>query len=219
MRKFRLLSLLALAITFIAVSCTKEGPEGPAGATGPQGPTGTGATGATGPIGPQGPAGPVGPPGTANVIYSPWFAVTTMTALDSTHIDYGGIKRYIRTAPGVTAGVIDNGLVLSYWRVGTGINVPPTSIPLLFDQTGTYYMGFWLNTGRIFYFTKIFGTAGGWTPNSTGEFRYIIIPGSIAGGRSAGAGGTNYTADQIKAMSYEQVSRLFNIPSSGQGWR
>ena len=49
MRKFRLLSLLFLAASFVFVSCTKEGPEGPAGAAGAQGPAGSaGAPGAPG---------------------------------------------------------------------------------------------------------------------------------------------------------------------------
>jgi hypothetical protein len=188
MRKILSLSVLLLAITFVIVNCTKEGPAGPAGPAGPQGNAGL--------------TGPAGPAGTANVIYSPWFAVSTLTPLDSTHVDYGGIKRYIRTAPGVTAAIIDNGLVLSYWRVGTGTTVPPTSIPFTLDQTGTYYMSFWLNTGRIFYFTKIFGTTGGWTPNSTGEFRYVIIPGGVLGGR---------TRDP-RTMTYQEVCQAYGIP-------
>jgi hypothetical protein len=228
MRKFRLLSLLALAITFLAVSCTKEGPEGPAGATGPQGPTGaTGATGATGNTGPTGPQGPVGPPGSANVIYSAWLAVGSSTGqstvADSTFADYGQCKRWYRTAPSVTAGVLDNGLVLSYWRVTTIIY---SNLPYLFPVGAqTYFLGSMpvatngaTPGGKIIYLTSIFGTNTGWTPNSSAETRYIVIPGSIAGGRSAGVGGTNYTPDQVKAMSYEQVCRTFNIPASGEGW-
>jgi hypothetical protein len=231
MRKFRLLSLLALAITFLAVSCTKEGPEGPVGATGPQGPVGTtGATGATGPIGPQGPTGPVGPPGSANVIYSSWLTVGNSLpqptpVADSNFTDFGTCKKWYRAAPSLTAGVIDNGLVISYWRVSTTIY---SVLPYLFPVgASTYYLGSipqatpapGLSTGgRIIYFTSIFGAGAGWTPNSGAETRYIIIPGSIAGGRTAGVGGTNYTAEQVKAMSYEQVCRLFNIPADGEGW-
>jgi hypothetical protein len=222
MRKFRLLSLLLLAIAFIAVNCTKEGPEGPAGATGAQGPTGTtGATGATGPIGPQGPTGPVGPPGTANVIYSSWLTVANHSALlDSGITDYGTCKRFYRSAPSVTAGVLDNGLVLSYWRVNTIIY---STIPYQFPVGAqTYYLGaipVATGGGKIIYFTSIFGAGAGWPPNGSAETRYVVIPGSIAGGRSAGVGGTNYTPDQVKAMSYEEVCRTFNIPASGEGWK
>lgn len=227
MRKFRLLSLLALAITFIAVSCTKEGPEGPAGATGPQGPTGAnGATGPTGPIGPNGPAGPTGPtgpqgpPGTANVIYSAWLTVALHTpVIDSGITDYGLCKKWHRLAPSLTQSILDQGLVLSYWRVTTVIY---STIPYTFPVGASiYYLGaipVATGGGKIIYFTSIFGAGAGWTPNSGAETRYIIIPGVVAGGRSAGAGGTNYTADQIRAMSYEQVCQLFNIPASGEGW-
>src|SRR6476620_8000639 len=116
MRKFRLLSLLLLALTFILVNCTKEGPEGPVGATGPQGPAGSNGTpGATGPTGPAGPTGPVGPqgpqglPGTANVIYSSWFNFAPTDWADSSMVNLGTAKRAIKTAPSATQGVLDNG--------------------------------------------------------------------------------------------------------------
>ena len=231
MRKFKLLSLLLLAIAFIAVNCTKEGPEGPAGATGAQGPGGpngatgpTGPTGPGGPAGPQGPTGPQGPPGTANVIYSAWLSVANSSALlDSNFTDYGSCKRWYRSAPSVTAGVLDNGLVLNYWRVTTVIY---STLPYTFPVgASTYYLGAIpvatngpTAGGKIIYFTSIFGAGAGWTPNSGAETRYVVIPGVVPGGRTTGLGGTNYTADQIKAMSYEQVCRTFNIPSSGGGW-
>jgi hypothetical protein len=217
MRKFRLLSLLLLAIAFIAVNCTKEGPEGPSGATGAQGPTGlggpagpTGPQGPSGPAGPTGPTGPQGPTGTANVIYSAWATVGSLGAIiDSSFSDFGTCKRWIRTAPGVTAAILDNGVVLSYWKVASNIY---TALPYQFPSAGTtYFLGSVTAVGKIIYFTSIFGANAGWTPNSSAELRYVIIPGGVAGGRSTGLGGTNYTADQLKAMPYEQVCRLFNI--------
>ena len=232
MRKFRLLSLFALAITFLAVSCTKEGPEGPAGATGPQGPTGangaTGATGATGPQGPAGPTGPQGPPGSANVIYSSWATVAALVTangaiIDSAFTDFGTCKRWIRIAPSLTQGILDNGVVLSYWRVGAPPSQIYSTLPYQFPfGAQTYFLGalptVQSGVGKIFYFTSIFGTNTGWSPNTGAEQRYVIIPGTIAGGRGTGVGGTNYTAEQIRAMSYEQVCQVFNIPVSGEGW-
>lgn len=223
MRKFRLLSLLLLVFSFILVNCTKEGPEGPAGATGAQGPPGTnggaGPAGPPGPAGPNGPAGPVGPTGpigTANVIYSAWATVGSLgTIIDSTFADYGLCKRWIRAAPSITAAIIDNGVILSYWRVGTGIY---STVPYQFPVGAqTYHLGALPAAGKIIYFTSIFGAGAGWVPNAAAELRHVIIPGGIAG-RSAGLGGTNYSADQIRAMSYEQVCQLFNIPVSGAGW-
>lgn len=229
MRKFRLLSLLVLVIAFISVNCTKEGPEGPAGATGVQGPTGAqsvipGPTGPTGATGPAGTTGATGPAGTANVIYSAWLSVANSSpVIDSNITDYSTCKRWYRSAPGITNAILDNGLVLSYWRVTTVIY---STVPYTFPVGAlTYYLGaIPVSTngatpgGKIIYFTSIFGAGAGWTPNSGAETRYVIIPGSVAGGRSAGVGGSNYTADQVKSMSYEQVCQVFNIPSSGQGW-
>jgi len=218
MRKLRLLSILALAITFIAVSCTKEGPEGPVGATGPQGPTGaTGATGPTGPTGPQGPAGPTGPqgpPGTANVIYSPWTDFVGATWLPAANEFGKTVRNYPAAAPGVTASVVTTGVVLVYWR-DLGLPNPQQmpSISYNITQPVNQYLGFELLAGTIrIKFFNIDNTNDPGTFSGAGNsYRYIIIPGGIAGGRAAGAGGTNYTAEQLKAMPYAQVCRLFNI--------
>jgi len=119
MRKFKTLSLFALAISFIAVSCTKEGPEGPVGAAGPQGPAGTpgapGAPGAAGTPGATGATGPQGPAGSANVIYSSWTSLATFTWADSS--DFGTpVERAIWTTTSLTAGIVSNGVVLMYLR-------------------------------------------------------------------------------------------------------
>lgn len=224
MRKFRLLSLLALAITFLAVSCTKEGPEGPAGATGPQGPQGsTGATGATGPTGPQGPAGPTGPqgpPGSANVIYSAWtnegpWADSVMASIP------GNAKRMLTTAPSLNQPILDQGVILAYirWTV-SGNN--PTALPTHYFNGQSIEIGFQPALNKMIYYF-FYPNAPGTVPPFTGlgsgaQLRYVLIPGAVAGGRLAGVGGTSYTPDQVRAMSYEQVCQAFNIPSSGEGW-
>lgn len=222
MRKFRLLSLLLLAITFIAVSCTKEGPEGPAGATGPQGPTGaTGTTGATGPTGPQGPAGPTGPqgpPGTANVIYSSWFTLTNWR--DSTMLNQGLCKVDHRDAPSLSAAIVSNGVVLAYLAPSSASTFAYPMPWIYTNSNPNIIVGYLPSVLKVIFYNKESNSAaGGIVPNSAYVYRYVIIPGAVAGGRSAGIGGTNYTAEQIKAMSYEQVARLFNIPATGEGWR
>lgn len=222
MRKFRLLSLLLLAIAFIAVNCTKEGPEGPAGATGPQGPAGgtggTGATGPAGPTGPQGPTGPTGPQGpagTANVIYSAWtdFAAATWSAPT---VSFGVTQRsYPVTYAGITQTILDRGVVLVYYRfVGTGAGVAFTS-PFTFNYI--------LATGQILRHDLRVGgfdmvyhnlSAVGTDPGTIGtgnSYRFVIIPGGVAG-RSATVNGTEFTADQLRAMKYEDVCNLLNIP-------
>lgn len=217
MRKMRVLSLLLFAIAFLAASCAKEGPVGPAGASGPQGPPGpggaTGPTGPIGPTGPQGPQGPAGPAGTANVIYSDWFAASTMTWADSTHTDFGTISRGNKAAPAVTAAVVDNGIVLSYYRSATS---GTTQLPYIFGLT-TNLMQYnsILKTGTITYFVanQTTGIATGVIP--TGDFRYVVIPGSVGGGRLMQGALAGYSIDQLRNMSYEQVLQLFRIPASG----
>jgi hypothetical protein len=220
MRKYRSLSLLLLAVVFITVNCTKEGPEGPAGPTGPQGPPGTGPTGATGatgpagPTGPIGPAGPQGPAGTANVIYSPWFNLTNWH--DSTLANQGLCKVDYRDAPGVTAAVLANGVVLSY-TAPSGTSWVEKLPWILTGQNPNILINFRLTAGRIIYYnTEINSAAGGTILSSSFQWRYVIIPGGTAGGRPANGTTTEplykgYTEAQLRGMTYQQVAKLFNI--------
>jgi hypothetical protein len=59
--------------------------------------------------------------------------------------------------------------------------------------------------------------AGGLSSGSV-QFRYVIIPGAVAGGRSSNRGekvaelkGQLYSESQLKNMSYAQVCSLLNI--------
>ena len=74
--------------------------------------------------------------------------------------------------------------------------------------TGAIQINFWNveNNNDPGTFT---GTPG--TPPTGNIYRYVIIPGGVAGGKTTGIGGTNYNAEQLKAMPYNQVCRLFNI--------
>ncbi len=224
MRKFLSLSLFLFALSFLAVNCTKEGPEGPAGAQGPQGPAGPGGTpgpagpaGPTGPQGPAGPAGPQGPAGTANVIYSPWFNLTNWH--DSTMTNQGLVKLDYRDAPGITSTIISSGVVLMYVAPNASSTYAYGLPWLVTSSNPNIIISFVPTVGRlVVYNTQVNSIAGGITPNASYVYRYIIIPGGVLGGRSAGAGGTQYTVEELKSMSYEQVVQLFNIPSTGEGW-
>jgi hypothetical protein len=229
MRKLKLLSLLALAITFIAISCTKEGPEGPSGATGPQGPAGAngtnGATGATGPQGPQGPVGPqgpTGPAGTANVIYSAWLTDVSTDWVDTSMALYGTlVRRRNVVAPGVTQAIIDQGVVLGYAR-GTAIGANNAPIPLPFNfffSSVSQQFSILPALGRVIFLLNNPAT-GVAVPTGLfwgGSIRYVIIPGGVAGGRGANGEkvadikGQLYTESQLKNMSYAQVCNLLNI--------
>jgi hypothetical protein len=224
MRKFRLLSLLALAITFLAVSCTKEGPEGPAGATGAQGPTGgsgpggpAGPTGPTGPAGPTGPTGPQGPAGTANVIYSTWATFTAADWADSVMTNIGNAKRAIRLAPGITQAIVDNGVVLAYTRNPIVPVLGPYALPFtVLSSVPNILIGHIPTVDKVVFYNNTIDNTGGIVVNPAYEFRYIIIPGGIAGGRyaerAASINGQMYTESQLKSMSYTQICNLLRIP-------
>ena len=212
MRKLRLLSLLLLAIAFITVNCTKEGPEGPAGATGAQGPVGVaGATGAAGATGSQGPAG------TANVIYSAWIneGPYADSLMASVAIPAANVRRMIVTAPSLSSAILDQGLVISYTR-NTLSPGTPILLPWTINLAGTLFQIDSRPTLQkiIYYFYNLNnpGTNPGGSLGASTQFRYIIIPGAVPGGRSTGLGGTNYSAAELKAMSYAQICALFNIP-------
>src|SRR5262245_30672434 len=137
MRKLRSLFLSLLAISFITVSCTKEGPEGPVGAQGLQGPPGT--PGATGAAGQTGATGPQGPAGTANVIYSAWFnepatwGDTTMASLNGIHA-----RKFNAAAPSLTQAIIDQGIVICYAKWPNGIT--PVALPWNLPVTLTTFV-------------------------------------------------------------------------------
>ncbi len=228
MRKFRLLSLLLLAITFIVINCTKEGPEGPVGATGPQGPAGTnGANGTNGTNGTNGAAGTTGPqgiqgvPGTANVIYSSWLLTGVGNWTTTGTTPYYANYLYDRAATGVTQSIMDQGVVLSYMKglfaLGAGevVGLPYTR----YSQGGINYIdqySFILNApGNIRY---LYTSGNNLTPIAISNIepistRYIIIPGGVSGGRGIDVQmtSTGYTVDELKTMSYHQVCTLLKI--------
>ncbi|HEX2630885.1 MAG TPA: hypothetical protein VHM26_17840 [Chitinophagaceae bacterium] len=198
MRKYSLLSLLLIAIAFIAIDCTREGPEGPVGPQGPQGPGGTPGT-------PGAPGAP-GAPGTANVIYSSW--VTASTWADTT---IGGTTSaiYRRTAAGVTQAVIDNGVVLVYAKLASANNstvqLPYTVISATSNQ---FYNLLYPGAVHVVNSNLNGSNLTGASVNTTHQFRYVIIPGGVAGGRMA-------STHNLQSMSYDQVCALYNIPANG----
>lgn len=206
MRKFRTLSLLFLAISFLAVSCTKEGPEGPVGASGAQGPAGA--------PGAAGPAGPIGPGAT----YSAWFVTGTGWV---TTPDYAAELIYKKAAPAVTQAIIDQGVVLAYMKgdplyegtpqFNTAFQLPYTA-GVGFGFQDVYDYGVEAPGEIVFFYKSDFA----WGPSDLAivSFRYIVIPGTVAGrGVEKTYGG--YTKDELKKMPYSQVASLFNIPAEG----
>ncbi|HLG38206.1 MAG TPA: hypothetical protein VI461_01010 [Chitinophagaceae bacterium] len=222
MRKLRSLSLFFLSITFITVSCTKEGPEGPVGAQGPQGPAGN--TGATGAGGATGATGATGAIGIANVIYSAWLAAPSTTGaagwFDTSISTIGAVTRANFLAPSLTQVILDQGITLVYHTTTAGpppsgtANVQP--LPFLMNVSGNVVE---LNhrpaVGREIVFLKNLTTSGN-TPTPAGTyFRYVLVPGGVAGGRIMSGAATGFSVEELKAMSYNEVIRKFNIPLNG----
>jgi len=196
------------ALTFSIISCKKTGPEGPPGIAGPQGPPGGSGT-----------TGPTGPPGTANVVYSNWFAFTAAEWGDTTmySLDY---KRAIKYVTSLTQGVFDNGVVLAYIRFAspnTNVNLLPNII--YYSNTTSYENhSLIVNVGKLIYTFQnvVSGTVTNYSP-TTNQYRFIIIPGGVLGGRTANGGATynGYTISQLQGMTYERVAAILNIPASG----
>lgn len=221
------LAIVAALLTF--ESCSRRGDtgdRGPTGTVGPNGPVGlqgpTGPQGPMGPAGPQGLAGPQGSAGITNVTYSGWSVSGAANWTTANATTYGARLTYDRTAPGITAAVMDNGVVLIFARAVTGI--PATDIvPLPYRSrtaTGgiaTNIIDFILNaTGNIRYMYKHSSTAP-YTAAQLGtlESRYIIIPGTVAGGRLSSGPASGYFVDDLRNMKYSQICALFSIPENG----
>jgi hypothetical protein len=218
MRKLKLPYALLLSILFIAIACTKEGPEGPAGVAGIQGPAGN-----------PGPPGPPGPQGTTTVTYSTWVATVEADWVPG-YIppnEYNVEMVYNRAAPGVTQTILDQGLILCYGRNFTvgGATILPNVMQLPYSEAfNDQNYGYILSVGNITFTYDPGAAAPGVRPVSqlAGiEYRYVLIPGSVAGGRGINGITTyeGYTAEELKAMPYDQVAKTFNIPPDGTNIR
>jgi len=187
MKKFKLITVL-LALAILAFNCSK-GPAGPQGSTGP-----------------QGPVGPAGPTGTANVIYSAWFLTGTGWDSIANAPSYGAYGTFDKAASDITQTIIDNGVVLAYMKGDPTTGLANEVFPLPYSVgVGFNFTDLWdfvLNApGNIRFLYK---SDVPWTLAELGgiSFRYIIIPGGVAGGRML----------NLKKMSYEEVCKLYNIP-------
>lgn len=227
MRRILSTATMLLLATILFTAC-KKGDTGPVGPQGIQGPAGSqgpqGIIGPTGPVGPQGVQGIQGiqgiqgPAGTpANVIYSSWIADPNITPwADSTiAFPYGNIRRRNIPAPSITASILSQGLVMSWIRTSAtdpSIHQLPIASPVggggitigaIPAVQRLVYIMYNANTGV----RPPFGFVGT-------DIRYVVIPGLVAGRFTSGPA-AGYSADQVKAMSYEQVKALFNIPENG----
>lgn len=209
MKRLLSLTLLISVCSLLFLSC-KKGDAGPAGADG-----------ATGPIGPIGPVGPVG---SANVIYSAW--ITSPYASRDTTIDGTCVRVRHLDAPKLTATILSQGMMMTYFRVGS---IGPYQLPYVADAGGaTNQVNCIYGLNKIFVFRHTYNScrftsavAASYAgepvminlPQSL-EYRYILIPGAQSG-RGVNGQTQNYSAEQLAGMSYEKVLELFNIPEQG----
>lgn len=194
------------------------GPQGATGVTGPQGPTG--AIGATGPQGPIGATGPQGPVGSANVIYSSWFTIADWA--DTTLLLSGAVTRGIRNVSSLTQVIIDNGVILTYLRQAGTNTSGPNLLPFNCVACGVLgnplVIGALPQPAKIIFYNSFFNGSLG-IAITAAELRYILVPGGVVGGRFTSGPAAGYTVAQVKAMSYAQVSSIFNIPQNGTNER
>jgi len=152
----------------------------------------------------KGDVGPQGEPGTANVIYSPWFTPTPY--IKDTVFGIWG-HNYNKTAPEITQQVIDSGAVFTFAKL-LGYNVSiwpanlvsqmPISLTYTSGQTMTDTWSALVSPGNLK--IRMVNDHNYWTSISTAhQFRYIIVPGGHATGRSA-------------PLSYSELCAKYNIP-------
>jgi hypothetical protein len=166
MKQFRIL-LCAATIIIIGMSSCSKGTAGPAG-----------------PTGPQGPAGP------DSVVYSNWITLAfTYNPNDSLFHD-------TLSAPTITSGILDSGVILTYIQFPDANNVahiqPVSALNYIISED--------YSVGEI----NILSTQD----LTNLQYRYVTIPGSKAAGNSATRKVNGYTTAQLKAMSYAQVQQV-----------
>lgn len=105
MKKILLLSMLSIFLVACSAEDGQDGTIGPQGAQGEQG-----IPGSDGQNGEQGPEGEQGEPGTANVIYSEWFASEFANNINLS------VDSFTVEVPGFTDEILEKGLLLVYGR-------------------------------------------------------------------------------------------------------
>ena len=68
------------------------------------------------------------------------------------------------------------------------------------------------NVQKIFITRHVFGSCVLINLPATLEYRYVLIPGLISGGRLSSGPAAGYTETQLRSMSYSSLMRLLKIP-------
>ena len=222
--KFKSYLVMALGAAMLVTSC-KKGDMGPSGPAGPQG--STGAIGATGAVGKD-----------AQVTYSNWmpanFAEIDYEADNSSTSSLYSYDQSI-DALKLTSDIIDKGQILVYFKSSQGevssVNentyirdtvktVDPTTHHV--DTYETYVeLKPVYKVGNIKLYVNDWGWWGGDFSSDAEYFdhvnhngsavRYILIPGVTPSGRIASGAATGHTMEELKKMSYAEVTKLLGI--------
>lgn len=148
----------------------------------------------------KGDTGPAGPAGPDSIFYSNW--VTLQLAVQQGDTTYGETI----PAAAITSAILNKGSVVGYLLTLDAINGADSSIV---DANTDFNLYQTFSVGKIElldYFENLSGN----------QYRYVVIPGTVA---VTDASGTvqHYTADQLKKMTYQQVSQILSIPAKGAG--
>ena len=113
------------------------------------------------------------------------------------------------TAPGVTQDIMDKGVVKTYFKYASGV-YEGNYANLTLGSTSAIYQ--YLTLGIINLRSSF---------NASYPWRYVIIPGGVAGGRLTSGGnteifvfadGTTMPKAEFDKMSYEDICNRFAIP-------
>jgi hypothetical protein len=154
----------------------------------------------TGPAGPQGPAGP------DSVIYSGWIQLSMSAFLDNNNdtFYYEAIH-----APGLTKGVIDSGLILTY------LDVPDQTTGADNLVNAAVYIQEYYAADSIYLYSFAGGGATSGVNYSGLKYRYVILPGTIKDGTISSGPAKGLTQQELQNMSYQAVQKLFGLPAKG----
>jgi hypothetical protein len=207
MKKMILFPVWTLLFSCAFISCQKEGPIGPSGADGAQGEKGD-----KGDKGDKGNTGAQGDPGNMSIL------VQDITIKDWTASKYvdGSFAGQAGKLDKITKNVIAAGVVLVYQVQKDILKALPYSQIMErgnpFTETGaadytltaTYDVAPGELSVYLQYSTAKVKSVAGKT------FRLVIIPGA-AGKRISTRSGNNYSIEQLRGMSYEEVCAALDI--------
>jgi hypothetical protein len=123
----------------------------------------------------------------------------------------------------MTQSILDSGLTMVYHTFAAG-GAPPAgganaqALPYNVGIGGGNFVevNYRPAVGRMIVFLhNVLPGTGGFGFLAGHYFRYIIIPGGVAGGRMASGVAAGYTVQQLQAMSYDEVLMRFNVPRNG----